>query len=53
VLCQQKSRRHSQAGSRISSPQPRGFLVMAKNLDMREVLAEEGTDMNELPDCVH
>ena len=28
-----------------------GFFVMAKNLDMREVLAEEGTNMDELPDC--
>ena len=29
-----------------------GFFVMAKNLDMREVLAEEGRNMDELPDCV-
>jgi len=28
-----------------------GFFVMAKNLDMREVLAEEGTNIDELPDC--
>lgn len=28
-----------------------GFFVIAKNLDMREVLAEEGTDMDALPDC--
>ena len=28
-----------------------GFFLMAKNLDMREVMAEEGTNMDELPDC--
>jgi len=28
-----------------------GFYVMAKNLDMREVMAEEGRNMDELPDC--
>jgi len=28
-----------------------GFFVIAKNLDMREVMAEEGTDMDALPDC--
>ena len=28
-----------------------GFFVMAKNLDMREAMAEEGTDMDALPEC--
>ena len=35
----------------LQTSEQEGFFVMAKNLDMREVLAEEGTNMDELPDC--
>jgi len=35
----------------LQTSEHEGFFVMAKNLDMREVLAEEGTDMDELPGC--
>jgi len=35
----------------LQTSEQEGFFVMAKNLDMREVLAEEGTDMDELPGC--
>ena len=36
----------------LKTSEQEGFFVMSKNLDMREVMAEEGTDMDELPDCV-
>ena len=35
----------------LQTSEQEGFFVMAKNLDMREVLAEEGTNMDALPDC--
>jgi hypothetical protein len=35
----------------LQTSEQEGFFVMAKNVDMREVLAEEGTDMDELPAC--
>ena len=35
----------------LQTSEQEGFFLMAKNLDMREVLAEEGTDMDELPGC--
>ena len=35
----------------LQTSEQEGFFVMAKNLDMREALAEDGTDMDELPDC--
>ena len=35
----------------LQTSEQEGFFVMAKNLDMREVLAEEGRNMDELPDC--
>jgi hypothetical protein len=35
----------------LQTSEQEGFFMMAKNLDMREVLAEEGTDVDELPDC--
>ena len=35
----------------LQTSEQEGFFVMAKNLDMREVMAEEGTDMDELPAC--
>ena len=37
----------------LQTSEQEGFFVMAKNLDMREVLAEEGRNMDELPDCVN
>jgi hypothetical protein len=35
----------------LQTSEQEGFFVMAKNLDMREVMAEEGTEMDELPGC--
>ena len=35
----------------LQTSEQEGFFVMAKNLDMREVMAEEGRNMDELPDC--
>ena len=35
----------------LQTSEQEGFFVMAKNLNMREVMAEEGTDMDELPAC--
>ena len=35
----------------LQTSEQEGFFVMAKNLDMREVLAEEGTNLDALPDC--
>ena len=34
----------------LQTSEQEGFFVMAKNLDMREVMAEEGRNMDELPD---
>jgi len=35
----------------LQTSEQEGFFLMANNLDMREVMAEEGSDMDELPDC--
>ena len=35
----------------LQTSEQEGFFVVAKNLDMRDVLAEEGTDMDKLPAC--
>ena len=35
----------------LQTSEQEGFFVLAKNLDLREALAEDGTDMDELPDC--
>ena len=36
----------------LQTSEQEGFFLMAKNLDMREVMAEEGRNMDELPDCL-
>ena len=35
----------------LQTSEQEGFFLMANNLDMREVMAGEGSDMDELPDC--
>ena len=36
----------------LQTSEDEGFFMCAKDLDMSEILAEEGKNLNELPDCL-